>query len=506
MKSNKDYLIEDEFTLVQNLLEKIDLEKIIDKDLVDDNQEDFPEEEIEEIEPETFPGLVKVSMDPMKMTLYLEIKAPVNSDSIITLDDIKDRIREFGPFVMGQVDWNLVRDLYDRVIHKNEIVSSTAIARGRDVEYEIPEHIIIRDSLYLDFKPKISGKGRADFHEIKSFISVQKGEYIGDIIPVVSGIPGMTLLGKEITPPKKYINDFRLGDNLFIAKSKVFSGIDGSFKIVDGLLVVSEVLQINSDVDYSTGNIDFKGDVEVVKTVREGFSIKATEDILVRESIEPADIECGNNLNVVEGIIGSDKYSILVKGSISCKHIDNCIVRAYKSVFVENSTIRSFIFCKDSLVLGKNGFIIGGHLKFQNEIEAYSIGNSSGVKTSLSLGIDYEIEDKLKGIQNSSIDIVEHMGILQNKLKIAETREEKERIKDLFLSLKNKLSSLNNYSRSLLAKLHRNENATLKVHGKVYPGTYIEICHISFIVKTELSNVKFTLNKKSGEVEWSPLK
>lgn len=505
MKSNKEYLIEDELTMVQQLLEKIDLEKMIDKELVDEIEDIPVEEEVSDIGLEISPGYVKAIMDPMKMKLILEVKAPINSDKLITMDDIKDRIKEYGPFAESQVDWKLVRDIYERVFHKDEIVGETIIARGREVEYEIPEHIIIKNTLYKDLKPKLLEDNRVDFHSIKSFICVQKGEYIGDIIPKVSGISGMTLLGKEIKPPKKYINDLRAGDNVFIAKSKLYSAIDGSFKIIDGLIVVSETLQINSDIDYSTGDIDFKGDLEVVKSVREGFSVKSRGDILIRESIEPSNIECGNNLNVLEGIIGSDKYSVFSKGNIQCKHIENGIVRGYKSIYIENSTVQSSIYCKDSLILGKSGAINGGNLKIQNEIVTYTLGNSSGVKTSISLGIDYEVEDKLKSIQNSSIDIVEHMSILQKQLSMAETREDRDKIKDLFLSLKNKLNSLNNYSRSLLSKLDRNEGATLKVFGTVYPGTYIEICHISYVVTKKLSNVLFSLNKRNGEIEWSPL-
>ncbi|MCK4514123.1 MAG: hypothetical protein KAU31_02635, partial [Spirochaetaceae bacterium] len=52
----------------------------------------------------------------------------------------------------------------------------------------------------------------------------------------------------------------------------------------------------------------------------------------------------------------------------------------------------------------------------------------------------------------------------------------------------------------LVFQVHRNEEAEVVVQGDVYPGTCIEICHVSFVVPKQLRNVCFKLDKAKGKV------
>lgn len=42
--------------------------------------------------------------------------------------------------------------------------------------------------------------------------------------------------------------------------------------------------------------------------------------------------------------------------------------------------------------------------------------------------------------------------------------------------------------------------SSLEAYGTVYPGTYIEICHVSYAVTEELHMVRFSLKKELGEI------
>jgi len=54
---------------------------------------------------------------------------------------------------------------------------------------------------------------------------------------------------------------------------------DGAVHYVDGSIAVYDVLEINGDVDFNTGNIDFNGYVNIKGTVEDNFSVKAEKDI-----------------------------------------------------------------------------------------------------------------------------------------------------------------------------------------------------------------------------------
>ena len=57
----------------------------------------------------------------------------------------------------------------------------------------------------------------------------------------------------------------------------------------------------------------------------------------------------------------------------------------------------------------------------------------------------------------------------------------------------------------MVNELDKNEEADVKVSASVYPGVYIEICHISYIVNRELKHCRFYLDKVKGKIAVEPL-
>ncbi len=507
MKKNKDYEDEESLNRINELLEKSDLKNIIGEDVEINNEliEKQENDEFSTLEEETYPGLLKFRMDGFKMHLFMEIKAPLNSTNKIEFDDIKIELEKYGSFCEEKANWEIIRDVYSRVLFEGEIIPEVKIATGTVVQFTIPEHIIIREDLNTDYKPQILEGDRVDFHHIKSFLIVGKNENLGHVVLDSPGIEGKDLLGNIIPSPKKFINNLSIGDNIISKNGKIYSEIDGAFKIVKDKITVDPVLDVPDDVDYSTGDIEFKGDINVSKSIREGFAVTVGRDIYVGESIEPVNIKCGNSIFVKHGIIGSDKYIIECSGTINSLHIENAHIKSDGSVTVRNSITHAKIYCLDKLLMEESSSIIGGIYYIQNGIITGNIGNKLGIETYINLGIDFKVEDKLKLIQKTSAMLITEINTIQDKIDHSNNKEEKYKLKYIFLSLRNRQNSLNNYARSLLSKLDKNDKSKLVVHGTIYPGTYIEICHVSYIVKRELTRIKFYLNKEIGEIEYSSI-
>ena len=54
-------------------------------------------------------------------------------------------------------------------------------------------------------------------------------------------------------------------------------------------------------------------------------------------------------------------------------------------------------------------------------------------------------------------------------------------------------------------QLYKNEEAEVIVHDSVFPGVYIEICHVSYIVSRKMDRFCFRLNKTKGKIIPVPL-
>ncbi|MGL1893141.1 MAG: FapA family protein [Spirochaetaceae bacterium] len=500
MKSNKDYVKEDRLNKIQSLLDDSDLEKLLETENVQDNVV-VDGDDIPILVNETFPGALKFRLDAMKMNLYMDLKAPVNSENEITMVDIKTEIDKMEISNDSSIDWEYIRDLYTRILFDGEMLPEIIIAKGKAVSFHVPEHIILKDNMNISTKPEIDDDGKVNFHHINSFIIVAKGEFLGDIIPELPGVVGINLVGNEINPPIRIVNNLKAGENVIKQSGRIYSNIDGSFKVADNKIIVEPVLNIITDINYSTGDLNFKGDIVIQKSIIESFSVISTGDIIVSESIEPSDIICGNNINVKHGIIGSAKYSVECEGSITALHIETANINSVGFISAENGIMNSRINTLDKIIIDQKHSIVGGVYYAQNGVVCGSIGNDSGIETRFYLGIDYQVEQKLTKVQEASIHLVEEMNSIQEDILSCTNREEKDKFKFLFLSIKSRLNSLNNYSRSLLSRLDKNENSNLIVLGTVFPGTYIEICHISYIVERELTMVKFSLNKSEGDLK-----
>lgn len=504
MKSNKDYLKEENLDHIQELLKENNLDKLIDPDFESEN-EITAGDDIPEVIEDSFPGLLKFRIDAFKMNLFMDLKAPVNSSEEITILDIKAKIEEFGSFCEGFADWDKIKNIYTRVIFDGELLPEQIVATGKPVKFNVLEHIILKEGLDIDLTPHVINKNKVDFHHINSFIMIAKDEFLGNLIPELPGIDGQNLYGEEIKAPKKTINQLTVGKNIKIISGKLFSEIDGSFKIINNEITVDSILEIDTDIDYHTGDIDFSGDINIKKSIREGFNVRTSKSIFVEDSIEPSNIECGNNLNVKHGIIGSSTHEVHVKGNIDALHAENAIIKSNGNISIENGIINSVICCLDTLIVGDKGSIIGGKVNAQNGVIAGNIGNKLEIETRIHTGVDYQIEEKLHKIQVTSVNFIDEMNKLQSLVQKAQQREEKDKIKYLFLQVKSRLNSLNNYSRALLSRLDKNDHSSITVLGTVYPGVYIEICHVSYMVEKELSGVVFTLDKQHGCVKYSSL-
>ena len=64
---------------------------------------------------------------------------------------------------------------------------------------------------------------------------------------------------------------------------------------------------------------------------------------------------------------------------------------------------------------------------------------------------------------------------------------------------------MNEAANSLIFQLDKNEEADVIVKGSIFPGAYIEICHLSHVVSREMKQVRFRLDKKKGKVVDGPL-
>jgi uncharacterized protein (DUF342 family) len=381
-------------------------------------------------------------------------------------------------------------------------VANMVIARGRRPVDEVPPALVIPESFLAKEKSEAAGAARVDFRELSLFVLVKRDDVLATLTAKQEGALGRNVRGIAVPFRKVPVPYPKPGKNTQWKDGKIVATCDGRFQATRDGFWVDEVLSVRGDVDLSVGNIDFPGDVVIQGELRDGFVVKAGKSVLCGGSINAARVECKGNLVTRGGIIGKDKAVLRVGGSAEAKFIEGCALDCDGTVRVRTSVLSSAIRAGDRLEMGDRGIIIGGYVKASNGVSAAQIGTERGPRTEIYCGLDYDVERKLIWIRDRNIALAFKMREIEGKIKAKPSTSAV--LTPLHAKVKAAIHQLNESARSLVSTLDRNEAATVSVREMVFPGTYIEICHVSYIVTKPRRAVTFRLEKTSGKIVESP--
>ncbi|MBN2051398.1 MAG: DUF342 domain-containing protein [Spirochaetales bacterium] len=502
MKKSRDFFIEDLLEETKKEIEK--LEKmdnilfsegdIIDSQVALEVRRRFSEEDIEGIDFKV-DGYMELMVSEDEMKAEADFFPPSEGMKPLSPETVEKIIEEHG--ITHGLDWEAVHEAVFKCNTELIPVKGVTVARGKRPIKEVPAHYIIEEHL-LETNSGISreNKERVDFRDISPFVLVHEGDILARLAPQQEGSFGTTILGKDIPYAVEKKREIEAGKNTKMTNGIIIATCDGRFESRNNEFWINEVLNIEGDVDYSTGNVDFPGDVVLKGQIKDGFRIRAGGSIYASQTIDASEVVCDKNLIVKQGIIGRKKGSIKIEGMLKAKFIENCYIEAKKSIFLDAGIINSAVYTCDKIELGKKGVIVGGTIYAQNGVKATQIGTKMGPQTSIYCGIDYTVANKLKWIQDNNIKLASKLKQVNEELYKSKTEDPA--LVQLQDKIKGSIHKLNETAFGLLNKLDRNDNARVEVTGTVYPGVYIEICHISYVVGREISKVVFTLNKEKG--------
>jgi len=131
------------------------------------------------------------------------------------------------------------------------------------------------------------------------------------------------------------------------------------------------------------------------------------------------------------------------------------------------------------------------------------VGSPTSPRTELICGINAFVQQKLLWIRDKNIALATRLKQVQARLAAEPTSRTK--LQDVHDRLRAAIHKLNESAQELVRELDKNDKAFVLVKGAVFPGAYIEICHVPFVVTETLSGVRFSLDKRKGKIVLDPL-
>lgn len=180
-----------------------------------------------------------------------------------------------------------------------------------------------------------------------------------------------------------------VGDNVALDAdgATIVAKVDGRVLVRHDRVHVDTALEVHGNVDFSTGNVDFPGDVVVRGTVLDLFKVHGGGSVFVGGAVEGAEIRAARDLVVKGSIVAKDRGSCTVGGSVRAKYVTNARVEAGGDVLCEAAIANSTVVAAGAVRV-KDGPIIAGKTTAGGGIYCRALGAPSGVMTVVEAGVD----------------------------------------------------------------------------------------------------------------------
>ncbi|MGQ9631825.1 MAG: flagellar assembly protein A [bacterium] len=457
-------------------------------------------------------GKAEIGLDGDKIRAYLTLIPPVGEGKPIKPDDVASKIREMNikrGLKVDVIKENIIKCLRERVAIKDVIIAEgVPPVPGEDGRIEYKFETAPQSSREL------SGD-RVDHRDRGGILNVRKGDTLASIIPPTPGGDGINLMNEVIPAPepKPFDPSSVLGENVHLEGDAIVSDIDGRVSLRKGRITVRPIFECEN-VDYSTGHINFVGDVVVNGDVLDGFMVNSGGDVLIRGTVNASTIIARGDVTVLKGFLGRERGIIDAEGDVSVLFVENGRIESRGSITIRNAALHSELIAdKDIVALEGKGVIIGGTVTAAEKIEVMTLGADVETHTQVQVGISHDALDEINDISRKTFSLEKQLDKI-NQVISALTRQgislEKlspKHQRTYAMLLNNKeivqegMKKLRERRNKILGDVQRLKRGEVIAHGTVYPGVKISIGYNTLSVKSTYTNVRFKLSSDGRRVE-----
>ena len=460
-------------------------------------QENFYGEEI----------VVEVSADESEA--YAKLLPGEFGGAEATLNDLNNKIKE------ARITHGIIEEEVGKFINNKRYDVLVTIAKAVPPQDGEDGRLVFHFSTdEKTHKPMEIEGGRVDYRSLDIYEPVTQGQLLVERLLATEGTPGATVTGRSISQKRGKEASMIKGKNVTIddEKRKMHSTSAGMVEFIGGSVNVMNVYEVKGDVDWSVGNIDFDGSVNIKGNVNAGHIIKATGSVLVGGVVETSEIISGGNIEIKRGMQGMDRGKIKAEGNINILYIERGVAEAGGDINVDMS-VHSFLRAGGSVIAkGKRGSIVGGHASAGEEIIAKNIGSVSCVQTDVEVGFPSQKRERLtyleKELDRLEGDMIK-LDQLDAHLKKTKGKLDEDTWQKLYLSggenRRKNAALMDEYfseMKTLQAEIQAATRGKVHVLDTAYGGASIKIASETYRIDDDINFATF--KHKDGEIVWGP--
>ncbi|KYZ77617.1 hypothetical protein AXX12_03820 [Anaerosporomusa subterranea] len=442
---------------------------------------------------------IQVLVERDRMEAFVIISASTNS-RLATVDEVMVKLEAAG--IRYGVNQESIKRVCQQPGPKLSVATGQHPKDGQDAQ------IVYTFNLDKNSKPAENENGSVDYKNINLFTTVSEGDILAEKIPAVPGKPGIDVLGNSIQPKPGRDLPLPIGKNVIAVEGKIIAGISGQVMFINNKVHVVPVIVINGDIDFSSGNIEFTGNVTVKGSVQPGFSIKAGGDIEVQGTVSGGIVE-GRNITIRMGIQGMHRGHVKASQNVYAKFIENSNVFADGDVYVSDVILHSRVNAKHKVVVEGRRGIVGGQITAGEEIRSKVAGTQLAIVTELEVGVNPALREEYHNLRKDIHKVENTLDQTQKSLQVMRsvdqgslTNEKRELLLKLTkaqFQLAGQAETMRNRIIQIEADLDQIRQGRIRIAEGVYPG-------VKIVVGTNVKSVRETLRFVTFYVDDGELK
>jgi uncharacterized protein (DUF342 family) len=275
-----------------------------------------------------------------------------------------------------------------------QAAAATEPEHGVDTRFEL----LVSD--VRDRAPKVDERGHIDFRELGDIPVVKAGQALMRRHPPTAGRHGLDVRGDVIkaVPGKDVPFDSKLvGAAIDAADANLLRAVFNGQPVHSACAVMVEQILHLKTVSLSSGNIEYDGTIEIAEDVNPGMKVHASGDILVRGTVEGAQVTCDGNLQVGGGIIAHAQVRAGV--SVSARFAEGAEIHAGAMISIADMAVHCKLESGNCIEVGgptaARGRLVGGDVRAMMMLRVPTLGAPAGGVTQVQVGVNPELEHRL---------------------------------------------------------------------------------------------------------------
>ncbi len=340
-------------------------------------------------------SILKLSFDEQRVHATLVV-SPTENPGSVTADAVIAYLEGRG-IERRSVHPDAIADLCARVASDPSAEHRCGVATGTEpVDASAPE-LVLDDTLKAIIeraeRHKIDAQSadkqpetdqRIDFYEMSSIVVVERGQRLARI-EGAEPVDGVDVLGQPIpaadSPPFDGIDD----ESVIVRGDECFARCSGELVADTHRLKINRTLDVPGDVDFSTGRIDFPGDVCIHGSVQDRFSVRSGGALEIRSLVGCAEIESAGPMTLARGMAGKGRGRITAWNTLSAGYLEGVEANVAGDLHVRGEITNCRVRVEGELDAG-NASIRSGEIIAAKGVQAGTIGSEQGIETVLVLG------------------------------------------------------------------------------------------------------------------------